>query len=257
MMTYLGGHAQKDGPNYKPSLCSEYKRHLFAQVFSVDRHGVAFTGRPPLLHRKYCTTPLPLDLSEEELVADEATFTNAVAALDANGWNTHGGIYVSTFCRARVMIIYLLDEIMELALSPGANPSLESLRYAMYSSNRGIQAPDSTRALKQREMDTISQFPAGLVYNPQDLADPSIDADILTVRMLLQITHLQNLFLLERLLLRHGAPDEGDLLITTFEIVTLTLTFWTQKDRFSQVRRYFEWLVCPQTRNLNIWLTMS
>ncbi|KAI8651248.1 Fungal-trans domain-containing protein [Fusarium keratoplasticum] len=226
MMTYLGGHAQKDGPNYKPSLCSEYKRHLFAQVFSVDRHGVAFTGRPPLLHRKYCTTPLPLDLSEEELVADEATFTNAVAALDANGWNTHGGIYVSTFCRARVMIIYLLDEIMELALSPGANPSLESLR-----------------ALKQREMDTISQFPAGLVYNPQDLADPSIDADILTVRMLLQITHLQNLFLLERLLLRHGAPDEGDLLITTFEIVTLTLTFWTQKDRFSQVRRYFEWLL--------------
>ncbi|KAM6506114.1 hypothetical protein FSOLCH5_014298 [Fusarium solani] len=226
MMTYLGGHAQKDGPNYKPSLCSEYKRHLFAQVFSVDRHGVAFTGRPPLLHRQYCTTPLPLDLSEEELVADEATFTNAVAALDANGWNTHGGIYVSTFCRARVMIIYVLDEIMELALSPGANPSLESLR-----------------ALKQREMDTISQFPAGLVYNPQDLADPSIDADILTVRMLLQITHLQNLFLLERLLLRHGAPDEGDLLITTFEIVTLTLTFWTQKDRFSQVRRYFEWLL--------------
>jgi hypothetical protein len=99
-------------------------------------------------------------------------------------------------------------------------------------------------------MDTISQFPAGLVYNPQDLADPSIDADILTVRMLLQITHLQNLFLLERLLLRHGAPDEGDLLITTFEIVTLTLTFWTQKDRFSQVRRYFEWLVRPQEHSL-------
>lgn len=94
-------------------------------------------------------------------------------------------------------------------------------------------------------MDTISQFPAGLVYNPQDLADTNIDSDILTVRMLLQITHLQNLFLLERLMLRHGASDEGDLLITTFEIVTLTLTFWTQKDRFSQVRRYFEWLVCP------------
>ena len=100
-------------------------------------------------------------------------------------------------------------------------------------------------------MDTISQFPAGLVYDPQDLADPSIDTDILTVKMLLQITHLQNVFLLERLLLRHGAPDEGDLLITTFEIVTLTLTFWTKKDRFSQVRRYFEWLVCPQARSLN------
>ncbi|RSL74533.1 hypothetical protein CEP53_000127 [Fusarium sp. AF-6] len=250
MMTYLGGHAQKDGPNYKPSLCSEYKRHLFAQVFSVDKHGVAFTGRPPLLHRQYCTTPLPLDLSEEELVADEATFTSAVAALDANGWNTHGGIYVSTFCRARVMIIYLLDEIMELALSPVSNPTLESLRYVTYGSYCGIQSTHSNRALKHREMDTISQFPAGLAYNPQDLADPSVNSDILTVRMLLQITHLQNLFLLERLLLRHGAPDEGDLLITTFEIVTLTLTFWTQKDRFSQVRRYFEWLVCLQVCSL-------
>lgn len=104
-------------------------------------------------------------------------------------------------------------------------------------------------------MDTISQFPTGLIYNPQDLSDTGIDKDTLTIRMLLRITHLQNVFLLERLLLRHGAPDEGDLLIITFELVTLTLTFWTQKDRFSHVRRYFEWLVSLHMFNMFKTLT--
>lgn len=54
---------------------------------------------------------------------------------------------------------------------------------------------------------------------------------------------MQNLFFVERLLLRLGHIDENRLLPISFEMVTLTLLFWTHQDRFSGMRRDFEWLV--------------
>jgi hypothetical protein len=51
------------------------------------------------------------------------------------------------------------------------------------------------------------------------------------------------MFLLERLLLLNGSLDEGNLLLFSFEMLTLTLALWTHKDRFAEMRRNFEWLV--------------
>lgn len=62
-------------------------------------------------------------------------------------------------------------------------------------------------------------------------------------RTLVQIEQLQNIFFIERLLLRRGHPDSGELLRISYEMVTLTLTFWLHKDRFIGVRADFEWLV--------------
>lgn len=49
--------------------------------------------------------------------------------------------------------------------------------------------------------------------------------------------------MIERLLLRNGASNEGDLLVTSFDLVTSTLVFWTHKDKFAPMRRNFDWLV--------------
>lgn len=62
--------------------------------------------------------------------------------------------------------------------------------------------------------------------------------------MLIRLEHFQNLFFVERLLLRRGHPDKWDLLLNSFEMVTMTLNFWMHKDRFVNVRTDFEWLVC-------------
>jgi hypothetical protein len=85
-----------------------------------------------------------------------------------------------------------------------------------------------------------------MTYNPDDLDDPEADTKLIYIRMLVELDHLQNIFFAERLLLRHGHLDDGDLLATSFDMVCLTLKLWIHKDRFSDVsmRRNYEWVVC-------------
>ncbi|KAJ4267199.1 hypothetical protein NW762_003300 [Fusarium torreyae] len=243
MMTYLGLHAEKDVTPYKPTLCSEYNRRLFGRIHNLDKSVVAFTGRPPLLNPQFCTTPPPLDLSDEELYAGGAVLERAVAALDFYGWNRNGGVSPSSLCRAGYLMAVILSEILDITLGSGSNATVETLRH-----------------LKQRELDIVAQFPASLIYNsddpfdqplPQhdehiynrDLSDPPVQTNVVSIRIFGKLTHLQNMFLLERLLLQYGCPDEGDVLVVSFEMITLTLLFWTHKDRFSDMRRDFEWLL--------------
>jgi hypothetical protein len=128
MLTHLGAHVQLDIQPYKPSLCSENKRRLFAQVFNTDKFTVSFTGRPPLISRRYCSTPLPLDLCDEVLTADDETLMNAVNSLDGRGWNTVGGLYPATLMRARFMITVILDELIEISLDRTRGVTIDHLQ---------------------------------------------------------------------------------------------------------------------------------
>lgn len=101
------------------------------------------------------------------------------------------------------------------------------------------------RDINARGKAIFSEFPQGLVYRPENLGDPSVDIETMYARLLVQLEHLQNVFFAERLMLRYGQVDEGDLLLTSFEMVSLTLIFWTHKDRLAGVRGDFEWLVRP------------
>ncbi len=63
------------------------------------------------------------------------------------------------------------------------------------------------------------------------------------------LEHLQNLFFAERLLQRYNHAGNGELLIGSVTMVSLTLHFWMNQDRFSTatMRRNFEWIACPMT----------
>ena len=132
MMTFMGLHALEKEIPYTPTLCSENSRRVVAQIFNTDKWCVAFSGRPPLIHRRFCTTPLPLDLSDEDLVADEATLRKVVSELDDQGWNTKGHIYPATLIRARRLLAGTLEEVMEIALSCAVCVTLDELRYAFF-----------------------------------------------------------------------------------------------------------------------------
>lgn len=94
-----------------------------------------------------------------------------------------------------------------------------------------------------------AEFPPTLRYSPADIEDHSINPEFLYARILIRIEYLQNLFFAERLLQRHaagqntGADDGGDLLLISFDMVVLTLTFWIHADRFVEMNKDFEWLV--------------
>lgn len=125
--TYLGIHAIPYDANYVASASSEAQRRLVSQVFVIDKVAAAFSGRPPLLSRKYMTTPLPLDLSDEALMADADTLAREVEALDENGWSQRNDCHSATIVRARRLLMTVKDKIMEMALGSSTSATTEAL----------------------------------------------------------------------------------------------------------------------------------
>jgi hypothetical protein len=105
------------------------------------------------------------------------------------------------------------------------------------------ESADPYSEIKARAERIVAKFPQSLIHHPEDSDSPDFEVDTIYTRILIRLEHLQNLFFAERLLLRLGQSDQSRLLIISFEMVTLTLIFWTQQDRFAEVRRDFEWLV--------------
>lgn len=134
--TYLGLHAlsssttssctqQGEGGNnnnstYVPTASSEAKRRLVSQVFVIDKVAASFSGRPPLLNRRYMHTPPPLDVADEALLGGPDALARAVRALDPRGWRVDqdqdGQLRSTTILRARRLLMCITDEVMEIAL---------------------------------------------------------------------------------------------------------------------------------------------
>ena len=127
MLTFLGVHTETNTNVYLPSLASEIRRRVTAHVFSLDKACVLHTGRPPQLSRRYVSTPLPLDVADDDLRGDEATRRAALSSLDGAGWNTDGKLHEATLVRARFMISLVRDELIEVALSHGEPASIQAL----------------------------------------------------------------------------------------------------------------------------------
>lgn len=226
LVTYLGLHTLNDDKPYVPTAAKEVRRRLFSQLFIIDKVAASFSGRPPLLSRKYTLTPLPLDLSDEVLMSDPETIAKAVEELNEDGWNRKGERYASTIVRARRKLARVKDEVMEVALG---NPAYTSI--------------DALLALKDHEYEAFAGIPEVLKYSPDVVRDPSISAPDIYIRILVRLEHLQNLFFITRLLVQWGHDSNAELLNVSFEMVSVTLVFWTHMDRLAGLHGDFEWLV--------------
>ncbi|VUC28966.1 unnamed protein product [Clonostachys rosea] len=227
MLSYLGLHVLKNPAGYRPSSCSELKRRLFAQVFSGDKLSVAFTGRPPLISRRYCSTSLLLDLPDEVLSLDQETITRAAESLDSKGWNTDGAVYSATVIRARYICSVVRDELLEMALVPDQDIPREQIL-----------------AAREKQIAVFADFPPALHFYPSNVADPSVATAVLHSQLMIKLDHLQNLFFADRLLrLSPNSHDMGDIVLTSFDLLSIALLFWTHKDRFAATSQHFEWLV--------------
>ena len=98
------------------SASSELRRRVYAAVFNIDKVISGFMGRPPLLSSRYTSTPLPLDVSDDAILAGGSEIEAAVASLDVNGWNTDGKLHGCTLLRARTQLAFVREKILELAL---------------------------------------------------------------------------------------------------------------------------------------------
>jgi hypothetical protein len=92
------------------------------QIFNIDKLLACFSGRPPLLSRRYVLTSLPSDISDEVLFAGKPAIEQAVKSLDSQGWNMDGKLHSTTLPRARYMLSCIRDHIMEIALGHEETP---------------------------------------------------------------------------------------------------------------------------------------
>lgn len=99
-------------------MVSEFRRRLFCYVFITDKQLATFMGRPPTLSRRYTTCQIPLDLSDDEIMAEGEELEIIKSKLDRNGWSTSGKMYPSTMCRAWMLMSLIRDEILEISLGP-------------------------------------------------------------------------------------------------------------------------------------------
>ncbi|KAI6759471.1 hypothetical protein HG530_010151 [Fusarium avenaceum] len=209
----------------KTSFCAELRRFTYAYIFSGDKSMVAFTGRPPLLSRRYCTSVPPSDLSDSCLLSED-TLAEQYASLDDRGWNSKCETYGNSYIRARYLMAFVFDEVVEIALGNDVHVTLDQLQN-----------------IKARVTQTFSEVPSHLIFNYEDLDNPDLDVNILYLRILLYLAHRRDIFVIERLMLRHSAIDDGSLLTTSFDLVKVTVMLWIHKNRFARMRRNFEWLL--------------
>ena len=124
---FIGMHAESPTAPYVPTAASEARRRCLGRICIGDRSAATFTGRPPLLSRRYISTPLPLDLPDDIFMSGPAAVAAAVATLDPEGWNTDNKIYSTTVLRARINLSYIKDAIVETTLGHMQDRSIESL----------------------------------------------------------------------------------------------------------------------------------
>jgi hypothetical protein len=98
------------------------------------------------------------------------------------------------------------------------------------------------RDLRRREMEAVSRFPFSITYHDDDQNDAALDEPTLYSKLLVKLEHLQNLFLIDRLLYRQGLEPINNLIEVSFEMVSVTLVFWTHQNKLEFLKHDLEWL---------------
>ncbi|KAF4439092.1 hypothetical protein FACUT_4446 [Fusarium acutatum] len=226
MLTFSGLHDSraKSSPHIS-SVPTEIRRRIGCQVFVVDKFLATFVGRPPLLTRRFCSIKSPLDLEESALLSDRQTFQRKSQLLDQDGWNTDGRIYSSSLLRVRMIIALARDEILEVVLAQD-----------------GVYGITEVMQLKTKELELYEQLPQHLIWNSTAEEINEIDLEIGYTKLLIRLDHLLNMFLIQRLFVKHGHP-RNELLRISFEMVVLTLNFWAQKHIWAALQGKCRWII--------------
>ncbi|KAF5648974.1 transcription factor [Fusarium sp. NRRL 52700] len=225
MLTFSGLHDNRvKSTSQMSSVPTEIRSRIGCQVFVVDKFLATFVGRPPLLTRRFCSIRSPLDLEESALLSDRETFQRSSQLLDQDGWNTDGRIYSSSLLRVRMMIALARDEILEVVLAQD-----------------GAYGITEVMELKTKELGLYGQLPQHLIWDPATEEISEIDLHIGYPKLLIRLDHLLNMFLIQRLLVKHGHP-RNELLRISFEMIVLTLNFWAQKHIWAALQGKCRWI---------------
>ncbi|TVY88712.1 hypothetical protein LAWI1_G003833 [Lachnellula willkommii] len=223
-----GLHRLPDYANTPITTASEYKRRLFSGIYFLDKTHSALNGIPPMMGRLYCDVKPCLDIADEELFLPPHAFSVVVSRLDANGWNTSGNMYDISVCRATWQLCSVREEILEIAL--GVNV---------------LVTEERVEELRFRSKQVLDGLPDQLQYYTD--ADRKIPKEstgkVLFAQACIINDFLQNLFLVDRVSIARGFPNEERLLNTAMELLDMSLMFWMERDKLAPFTSSFDWII--------------
>ncbi|EGX89424.1 fungal specific transcription factor, putative [Cordyceps militaris CM01] len=225
LTTYLGLHTSSAAFGDR-SVSVQIRRRLFAGVFNIDKLIAIFTGRPPLLSRRFISVSEPLDISDEELLQVPPRQGAPYAGIDRAGWSLGNKILHVSPLRARLMMAYTRDSILEIALR---------------NTLMACEAP--LLELKQQANRMYDGFPSSLKYAADDLLNPALDHVQVYTRLHITLEHLHNVFFVERLLSKMQEGVTAELVRISLEIIELSLIPFTNRQLTTGVMCDIDWLL--------------
>lgn len=108
--------------------------------------------------------------------------------------------------------------------------------------------------MRNQELETIQSFPRVLAYFEGDIkdllaryADDTKDDEVagsaLYSKIIVRLEHMQNMFFIERLLLKKNSQPSLSLLTVSLDIICLALDFWMIKSRLYDLHGDLDCLV--------------
>lgn len=106
-----GIHRERDNAKL-PFFLAECRRKVFAHMYRSDKFIATLMEQPPRMIRRYCDVRLPLNLTDDELLAatDEQ---DARRTLTPDGWNIYSIHMPTTWTRVRCMLAEGQEEILD------------------------------------------------------------------------------------------------------------------------------------------------
>ncbi|ORX97546.1 hypothetical protein BCR34DRAFT_165121 [Clohesyomyces aquaticus] len=213
--------------NYEiPFFLREARRRMFAATYKSDKTLATFFGRPPMMAWRYSDRKMPLDLDDNILATDDVEILNdALSRLDADGWNTEGKIWASSWIRLRFQFSVFRERVLELSLSGKNDGNVAEKLQAI--SNECRQAWESVPS--QLRYDLYDEDSVWSTLEPKS-----------TLRMIsVYLDYLHTDFQMQRILRRQTEMAVPALLEISMKLLSTVLVFNKQRSQSYHTRRHF------------------
>lgn len=159
-------------------------------------------------------------------MADEPEINSAKSKLDANGWNTSGQVYASTWARALLLMSLIREEVLEISLSI-SNDCSELLAEYTYPEPKLSKTRQNCSRITQRCEELYARMPESVRFKAGSI---HTTAHIFPRQIGLHLVYLRNLFLLEKLSISRTHASGQRLVDLAIQMLDDVLTLWAKRD---------------------------
>lgn len=124
----LGIHHEASITSGTPFFLAECRRRCFLKAYHLDGTFSALFNRPPRILRRYSDCKMPLNLSDEDIIADPVQLEQACSKLTPDGWDAEGRCFPTTAVRLRCLTAEIREDVAAYEVRPMTRENLAELQ---------------------------------------------------------------------------------------------------------------------------------